>query len=326
MKIAITGGTGFVGSHLASRLADGGHEVRLVARGTRDRPPALRDLPHAEFVAASVGDTDALRDAFAGCDAVAHLAGINFERGSQTYETVHVEGTRNVVEAAEDAGTSTVVLSSFLRARPSCGSAYHESKWAAEEIVRGSGLDYTVLKPGVTYGRGDHVLEHVSRWLATVPVFGLVGFEERRLRPLAVQDLVDVAAAALTGDRLSETTVAVVGPEELGLREVVRRIGAVVDRTPLMVPVPVRVHDVIALLQERVMETPITSTAQVRMLQEGATDPAPDGVCDPLPDDLRPGRPFSRERIERGLPEPRPYGLADLRWWSDSPPDRPGEP
>ena len=314
MNIAITGGTGFLGSHLARRLADAGHQVRLVSRGTGDRPSALRDLPHTEFVAASVTDSDALRDAFDGCDAVAHLAGINVERGSQTYETVHVEGTRNVVTAAEDAGVSTVVLSSFLRARPACGSAYHESKWAAEEIVRGSGLDYTVLKPGVTYGPGDQMLTHVARWLATVPVFGLVGFEERRLRPLAVADLVDVAATALTADRLSESTVAVVGPEELPLREVVRRIGAVVGREPLQIPVPVRVHYAIARVQARIMETLITSTAQVRMLAEGVTEPAPEGVCDPLPEDLRPDRPFSRERVERGIPEVRPYGLGDLRW------------
>ena len=56
-----------------------------------------------------------------------------------------------------------IIYLSFLRARPACGSRYHESKWAAEELVRGSGIDHTILKSGVIYGRGDHLLDHVSR-------------------------------------------------------------------------------------------------------------------------------------------------------------------
>lgn len=314
MMIGITGGTGFIGSHLTRRLADEGHQLVLVSRGTGDGGAAVRDLPGTEFVTASVGDTKSLTEAFTGCDVVAHLAGINYERGTQTYDAVHVEGTRNVVDAATDADVSKVVLSSFLRARPACGSAYHESKWAAEEIVRGSDLDYTVFKPGVTYGRGDHMLDHVSRTLATVPVFGTIGFEERRLLPLAVEDLVECLVASLTEDRLSETTVAVVGPEELPLRDVVRRIGEVIDIDPSMVPVPVKVHYGLGWMQEKTMEVPITTRAQVRILAEDVTDPAPRGVCEPLPEDLKPEQSFSKERIERGLADVRRYGVSDLRW------------
>lgn len=314
MNVGITGGTGFVGSHLTRRLAREDHQLVLVSRGTDDGSAAVRNETGTEFVTASVGDKTSLTDAFTDCDAVAHLAGINYERGTQTYETVHVEGTRNVVEAATDVGVSKVVLSSFLRARPACGSAYHESKWEAEEILRQSDLDYTVFKPGVTYGRGDHMLAHVSRALSTVPVFGTIGFDERRVRPLAIDDLVECLAASLTGGRLSETTVAPVGPEELTLNDAVRRIGEVIDRDPWMVPTPVHVHYGLGWIQEKVMRLPITTRAQVRILAEGVTDPAPLDVCDPLPEDLQPERPFSKERIEAGLSDVRPYGVGDLRW------------
>src|SRR5215211_1213396 len=119
MRVAITGATGFVGSHLADRLSSEGHEsVRVTAR---------------------LDDVEGLQEGFNGCQAVAHCAGINRELGKQTYERVHVEGTRNVIEAARRAGVEKIVLMSFLRARPDCASAYHESKWAAEEIVRESG-------------------------------------------------------------------------------------------------------------------------------------------------------------------------------------------
>jgi NADH dehydrogenase len=185
-RIAITGGTGFVGGHLARSLAAQGHSVVLISR-TR----------------VGIADTDRLAAAFRGCDAVAHCAGINRELGSQTFEHVHVEGTRNVVDAARRAGVGKIVLVSFLRARPDCGSGYHESKWAAEQIVRESGLDYTILKPGVIYGRGDHMLDHLSHAFHTFPVFGLVGLSERPVRPLAVEDVVRVLAAALVGGRMS---------------------------------------------------------------------------------------------------------------------------
>lgn len=313
MQVGITGGTGFVGSHLARRLADADHKVRLISR-YEGPAGGQRTQPNLAFVAASITDQAALTDAVAGCDAVAHLAGIHFERGEQTFERVHVGGTETVVAAAEDADVPRLALGSYLRARPDCGSAYLESKWAAEECVRDSALDHTVCKVGVAYGRGDHMLGHLSRWLTTVPLFASVGFGERRLRPVAIEDVVDVLEASLTEERLSRSTVPVVGPEELTLNEAIQRVGDVLGLSPLVFPLPVRLHYAIARLQGAVLKTPVTSPAQVRMLAEGATDPAPSEICDPLPDDLEPDQPFSRDRIQEAVGDPRSYGLDDLRW------------
>ena len=313
MRIAITGGTGFVGSHLLRRLREDDHEVVVLARGSDGRTADLLDRSNARFVAGSVTDREALSGAFDGCDAVAHLAGINYERGDQSYETVHVAGTRAVVEAAEAAGVSRVVLTSYLRARPTCGSGYLESKWAAEEIVRDSDLGGTVVKPGIVYGPGDRTVRGIARGLVTAPVFPLVGLRTRYLRPLAIDDLVDVLAAATTDDRLSGRTVAVVGPEELSFDDLVRRVGSVIAREPWTVPTPVLAHRLGARVQELVMETPVVPRAGVRMLAEGATEPAPPGVCDRLPEDLRPTRGVTTERIEAALPRLEPFGPGDLR-------------
>ncbi|HJS25010.1 MAG TPA: NAD-dependent epimerase/dehydratase family protein [Pyrinomonadaceae bacterium] len=92
MRIAITGATGFVGRHLTTRLVSEGHEVVRLARRPRSG--------EADIVVTRLDDVNQLTEAFAGCDAVAHCAGINRELGEQTYERVHVEGTLNVVEAA----------------------------------------------------------------------------------------------------------------------------------------------------------------------------------------------------------------------------------
>src|SRR5262249_10925627 len=159
--------------------------------------------------------------------------------------------SRHVVEGARRAGVRKVVLLSFLRARPDCGSPYHESKWAAEEIVRGSGLDYTILKPGVIYGCGDHMLDHLSHTLHSLPVFALVGLREKPVRPLAVEDLVRVLGAALVEDRMSRRTIAITGPEEMTLGEAVRRVARVLGRRPLFVRAPVAAHRALAWFLER---------------------------------------------------------------------------
>ncbi len=310
MRIAITGSKGFIGSHLANRLAGEGHEVVVVARRWREEE-TTEVSSRIKFVRSDLGETTVLGGAFVDCDAVAHCAGINREIGKQTYERVHVEATRNVVAAAKATGVKKIVLMSFLRARPNCGSPYHESKWAAEEIVRNSGLDYTIIKAGIVYGRGDHMLDHLSHALHTFPLFAMVGLKEKTIRPLAVDDLVHVMRASLVDDRLKRQTIALLGPEEIHLSEAVRRVAKVLGKRPLLFPMPVEFHYLLARFFELTMKVPLTSLAQVRILAEGVVTPGSPVV--PVPYDLIPTRRFTVEQIRNGLPEPGAFGFRDLR-------------
>jgi len=311
MKIAITGGTGFLGRSIAHLLSDEGHEVILIARGLDKTAPEIRRLPRTHFIPAGLDNPEQLTGVFAGCDAVVHCAGINRELGNQTYQRVHVDGTRHVVEAARQAGVRKIVHISFLRARPSCYSGYHESKWAAEEIVRNSGLDYTILKCGVIYGQGDHMLNHLSHAFHTFPVFAFVGFNDRPIRPNAVEDVARVVSASVLDGTLSRKTVPVVGPEELTLREAVRRVARVAGRRPLMFPMPVWFHYLLGWLVERLMNVPLVSLAQVRILSEGLAEPAP--PFEPMPPELAPTLRFTEEQIRKGLPAPGAFTWRDLR-------------
>lgn len=307
MKIAITGGTGFIGGQLARRLAAEGHEVIVVARrGREQKMPAGMTL-----VLSDLSNEESLAEVLAGCDAVAHCAGINREIGTQTYQKIHVDATRNVVNAAHHAGVRKIMLMSFLRARPNCGSAYHESKWAAEEIVRRSTLDYTIIRAGMVYGRGDHMLDHLSHALYTFPFFAMVGFKEKGIRPLAIEDLIAVLQAALTDERLSKRTFALTGAEELFLSEAVRRVARVTSNSIRMFRAPVWLHRLLARFWELIMKVPLVARAQIRILSEGVVEPAL--PCDVLPVDLWPERKFTDEQIRRGLPEPGPFTWRDLR-------------
>jgi uncharacterized protein YbjT (DUF2867 family) len=311
MRIAITGATGFVGRHLARSLSAAGHDTVLIARGRDTRDTAIRTLDRSTFVAADLSDPAPLTAAFAGCDAIAHCAGINRELGRQTYRAVHIDATAHVIDAARRAGVPRLLLLSFLRARPDCGSPYHESKFAAEELVRASGLDYTIFKAGMIYGLGDHMLDHLSHTLHTLPVFATVGFREQPIRPVAIDDLIHILEAALLHHRLSRQTVYVLGPETLLLSVAVRRVAAILHRRVWIVPAPVWFHRLLARVFERTMQIPLIATAQVQMLAEGFLQPAP--AADPLPTDLTPRTPFTPDAIRRGLPSPAPFGADALR-------------
>lgn len=279
MKVAITGGTGFVGRNLAARLDN----PVLVSRRT----------------GIEIDDVDALAAAFEGCDAVAHCAGINREIGRQTYQRVHIDGTVAVIDAAKRAGVKRIVMLSFLRARPGTRSGYHQTKWQAEQLVRQSGLDYTILKAGMIYGPGDHMVDHVAKAVRTLPLFGTVGFRERTVRPVPVDDAVSVLVAALEG-RLPDATVAVMGAEELELGVAVRRIAGVAGGRALFVPLPLWAIRVVAVISEALMVVPLVARAQAMMLGEGVSEalpPAPE-----LPAELRPTLRFTEERIRAALP------------------------
>ena len=292
MRVAITGGTGFVGRHLAARLDPA--ETVLVSRRT----------------GVQIDDVPALAEAFAGCTVFVHCAGINRELGSQTFQHVHVEGTRAVLDAARIARVQRIVMLSFLRARPDTGSPYHETKWAAEELVRRSGLDYTILKPGMIYGPGDHLIDHVTRATRTLPIFATVGLRDRTIRPVPVDDMVDVLVAALEG-RIPDPTVAVLGAEELTFGAAVRRIARVDGRRIAIVPAPVWAIRALAQLTEWTMTVPLVAKAQARMLAEGVSEPAPPAPEPPI--GIRPSHLFDDEHIREALPAAGRFGIHDLR-------------
>jgi hypothetical protein len=178
------------------------------------------------------------------------------------------------------------------------------------ELVRGSGLDYTVLKAGMIYGHGDHLVDHISHSVQTIPLFATVGFREKSIRPIPVSEMVDVIVASIEG-RLQKSTVAVTGGEELMLSDAVRQIAKLVGKRVAIVPAPVWFIRIVAQLTEWTMKVPLIAKAQARMLAEGVSEAAP--PTPDLPDDLRPRLPFSAEQIEAALPPRGRFGINDLR-------------
>ena len=149
MKLAITGGTGFVGSHLVDCALAAGHEVKALTR--RDQPERER----LEWIAGSLDDREALERLVDDVDAVIHVAGVISAADKAGFEKGNVAGTLAMLAAATAGGVRRFVHVSSLAAREPKLSLYGASKAKAEELVFGSGLDWAIIRPPAVYGPGD---------------------------------------------------------------------------------------------------------------------------------------------------------------------------
>lgn len=267
--ILVTGGTGFVGRHLVARLIAAGEEVRVLAR----RP---REMEGAEVMSADVQDERPVREAARGCRAVVHLVGIIRERRGASSHQVHVHGTANVIRACREAGVTRLLHMSALGARGDARSRYHRSKWAAEELVRESGLEATILRPSVIFGEESDFLARLRDLLRTAPAVPVVGDGMSLVQPIWVEDVVTCFTAALTKPETSGLTYELGGAETYGFEQLVDLVAESEGLRKPKVHLPVRLMrpmmSTLGMLTDR---TPITSD-QIAMLLE-------DNTCDIRP-------------------------------------------
>ena len=191
-----------------------------------------------------------LAPALSGVDAVIHLVGIISEIGEQTFENVHLRATQNMVAAAKRAAVRRFIHMSALGTRPQAASRYHQTKWAAEEIVRGSGLEWTIFRPSLIYGPGDHFVNLFAKLAQLSPVLPVMGPGTARMQPVAVEAVAACFVKALTEPGAAGRTFDVCGPETLTFPEILRAILAATGRKRFLVRVPLGVARVQAACLE----------------------------------------------------------------------------
>jgi len=268
--ILVTGGTGFVGGYLIRRLRQEGLPVRTLARHP-DRAQPLKDLG-VEVVLGDISEKVSLERSAEGIERVIHLVGIIQETPGVTFRGVHVEGTRNVLEAARKAGVRHFFHQSALGTRPGAKSEYHRTKWEAEEFVRQSGIPYTILRPSLIYGPGDGFTIRLSEMLKLVPVMPVIGSGKSRVQPVYIDDVVSCIIKAVTSDAFLNEIYEVGGPDQLTYEEVTKAIAEAMGIKRPAVHVPLFFMKPIARTLETVLSNPPLTTNQLIMLQE-------DNVC-----------------------------------------------
>lgn len=273
MRVFLTGGTGFVGGHILARLLREGHDVHLLARDpARATHLARTSGDRVEVMPGDVVSGEGLDRAMEGGEAVIHLVGIIQEKRGATFDKVHHQGTRNVVEAAKRQKIPRLVHMSALGARPNGVSGYQTSKWQAEEEVRNSGIAYTILRPSIIFGPRDGFITQMVDLMKSAPLVRPVpGHGRYRFRPVYIDNVVDCFVQSLTSQKAANRTVELCGPTPLTLSQLLAQVADCVGVTKPAVKIPFPILYLNAAVLQTILPNPPVTTDQLRMLREGSS-------------------------------------------------------
>jgi NADH dehydrogenase len=218
-NVVLTGGAGFVGSHIVHRLDAAGYRVKVLTR-RRDSAKHLTLLPNVQVVECDLMDDAALSGALSGADAVIHLIGILHESGSAGFDRIHAELPARIATSCKHLGVARLLHISALNADMTGPSDYLRSKGEGEAAIKASGLAWTIFCPSVVFGAGDSFLTMFARLASLMPVLMLAS-PEARFQPVWVEDLAAAMVISLQRPETQGQIYNLCGPKSYTLRELV---------------------------------------------------------------------------------------------------------
>ncbi|MEI6207849.1 MAG: complex I NDUFA9 subunit family protein [Desulfuromonadales bacterium] len=271
MKIFISGGTGFVGGHLNRELLRRGHKLRLLTH-------RLRELPEdVEQIEGDVTRPETCEEAAAGCDAVINLVGIIREVPSKgiTFKKLHIQATTTMLAAARKGGVRRYLQMSALGTRCDAVSDYHKSKWQAEELVRSSGLEWTIFRPSLIFGPQDAFVNMLAAQLRLAPIMPVIGSGSYRLQPIHADDVARCFALALELPGTSGHTYELCGNDRMSYEDLLDAIAAALGKTaPLKPHAPLGLMRRLIPILQNIPQFPITMDQLQMLLEESICDGA----------------------------------------------------
>ena len=265
MTVMVTGATGFLGRRVVEALLDRGKDVRCLVRSPGAE--AMFDQDRVDVHYGSVTDPASLRAAFYDLEEVIHLVAVIQERGGATFYRINVEGTRNVLKAAEDAGVRRFVHMSAIGAQENPAMRYLYSKWVAEQLVFSSGIPYTILRPSLLFGEGDEFMNALAGLIRVMPIVPVIGNGKNEFQPVSVDDVARCAANAVDNPRLRNRRVEIGGPQRLSYDQVVDEVAFTMSTKRWKLHIPVALMRFPVWLTEKLLSKPPVTKDQLAMLQ-----------------------------------------------------------
>ncbi len=236
--ILVTGGTGFIGKYLVRMLVESGYSVRVLIRPSQKSPAMPFGVP-VEAAVTSLGDARGLRAAMVGVKTVYHLAGVERGGAYANLTAVDIMGTRAVVKAAADAGVERVMFLSHLGVDRASAYPVLKAKAIAEEDIRKSGVDYTIIRSAIVYGENDGFSTGLAQLVSSLPLLiPIPGDGKTLLQPLWVEDLVTALVWALESKTTRNETFEVGGPEFLSISQIANLVMETIEVRRRIFPIP----------------------------------------------------------------------------------------
>ncbi len=272
----VIGGTGFIGRQLVKELA-AKHpgQVRVMLRKASDLA-RLGGVQGIETVEGDVSDRASLDRAMAGVETVFDFVAVtaNFKNKNNLYWKVNVEGTRNIVAAAQAAGVKRFVLGSGLGTVEGKEGSYMRTRWEMEQAVVNSGLAWTIIQPSILFGEGAEFFEAQARVMKSLPVAAVIGGGKTRFQPIFVADVARAVAKSAERDDKIGRKIPLGGPEYYTYSELVTLILRTLKIKRLKLPLPLWAAGINAALFSLLPKPPLTpATLELFAFDNTTPDP-----------------------------------------------------
>lgn len=273
-KIFITGGSGFVGKAIIRRLLYDGYHVTTLSRTKSNVPQTLINDDRLSIHQGDITDLGSFISAVRGHDAIINLVGIIREKQSSgiTFRKVHVDGTRNIVDASLKAGIRRFIQMSALGASENAESEYHKTKWEAEEIVRNSRLDFTIFKPSVIIGENGEFLKMLVDLIRKFKTFPLFNGGTSLMQPIMVDDVADGFVKCIDLKNSIGKTYEVGGLQKYQFRQIIHLIADALELRVYTPSVPLWMVKPFIRIFENQSWFPLTMDQFIMLLKNNVTD------------------------------------------------------
>ena len=236
-KIFLTGATGFIGKALTRHLSETDCQIRVLIHPTSKSPDLPKGIP-VEATVSGLNDIRGLRAALVGVDVIYHLASQEALGARGDLLETDIKGTRNLVQAAQESGVERFVYLSHLGADRASAYPVMTAKAIAEDHIRKSSLDYTILRTGIVYGPQDRFTTSLARMIQGIPlVFPIPDQGDTLLQPLWIEDLANILLWTLDNPKTIRELYEIGGPEQLSFRDVVLTLLDVMGLNRTLIPV-----------------------------------------------------------------------------------------
>ena len=268
MKVLVTGGTGFVGGHVVRALLETGKPVRCLVRDPR-KAAELERLG-CELAEGDMAEPETLRRAVDGVEAVVHLVAIRQGKRSQ-FEQVMSTGTRDLLEAAREAGVQRFVHMSALGTSEETKGLvpYYEAKWDMEQAVRSSGLSHVIFRPSFVFARDGGILPTFRKLAKLTPVTPILGSGKQRIQPIWVDDVAAYFARALDEEAATNRTFELGGPDVVSWNELWDRLKQALGVRRPSIHVPMTLMRANALVTEQLPGNIPLTRDLLKMMEAG---------------------------------------------------------